>query len=161
MNSFRSRFLLGLLITICLSALTACQIGAPEQIVRLPINDRGLRAVANFGQQRSGRSCNTFYFPTNTNLGDELVIYWKEENVLFSFPSNVTEKAVANPSLVVQHIRELNEKSFRSPSDREASTSSYLESWQQAVKWLRDAVVDGHKLVLESQPHSTNVVSKT
>lgn len=121
------------------------------------LSDRVLSAVAKFGQQRSGRARNTFYFPTNANLGDQMVIYWREENLFFSFPTNVGADAVSSPSLVVQHVWELNEKSFRLPGDKEAATSTYLQSWPQALKWMRDAVVDGQQLVLEHHEPFANL----
>ncbi|GEM_PF-1500079 len=78
-----------------------------------------------------------------------MVIYWREENLLFSFPTTVTDAAVQSPSLVVNRIWMLDETSFRLPFDPEAQTSTYLESWPMALKWMREAVVDGKMLVLE------------
>jgi hypothetical protein len=154
MKANRKNLLLGFVGgLVCMPLLLGVVIGfmiAHDPGGELPVTDRVLYAVATYGHQKSGRARNTFYFPTNANLGEEMVVYWKEEHLLFSFPTTVTEEAVRSPTLVVRRVWELNSGSFRLPGDVEAAASTYLESWQQAVRWLKDAIVDGRMVVLEN-----------
>ena len=112
-----------------------------------------LSALANYGYARSGRLQNTFYIPAQPNLGSNYVVFWKEENLLFSFPAEkISPDAVTRPSLVIESIWTLDSKSFRLPGDREAKTSTYLESWDWALQRVFDAVAKGKMHVLNHQP---------
>jgi hypothetical protein len=62
----------------------------------------------------------------------------------------LTEDAVERPELAVRRQWTLDEEHFRPTDDRETATSTYLETWPQAVKWIREAVVDGIKLVQQN-----------
>lgn len=125
----------------------------PESAGSAVSTNQMLRALANYGYARSGRVQNTFFIPAAPNLGSNYVIFWKEENLLFSFPAGrISPDAIARPSLVIESAWTLDSKSFRLPGDREAKTSTYLESWDWALQRVFDAVGKGKIYVLNHKP---------
>lgn len=112
-----------------------------------------LRALANYGFVRSGRAQNTFFIPPKPNFGEHYVIYWKEENLLFTFPAKgITPEAVTTPSLVIARTWTVDSQDFRFRGDPEAQTSTYLEYWDWALQRLFDAVATGNMHVLNHKP---------
>jgi hypothetical protein len=112
-----------------------------------------LRALANYGFTRSGRAHNTFFIPPKPNFGEHYVIYWKEENLLFTFPAEqITPEAVDAPALVINRAWTADSQNFRLRGDPEAQTSTYLEYWDWALQRLFEAVAQGEMHVLSPEP---------
>jgi hypothetical protein len=126
----------------------------PVQTGMAPANtDQMLRALANYGFTRSGRAQNTFFIPAKPNFGDHYVIYWREENLLFTFPAEeITPEAVEMPALVINRTWTVDSKNFRLRGDLEAQTSTYLEYWDWALQRLFEAVAKGEMHVLSPEP---------
>lgn len=161
LESSTSRFRTSLQLALC--ALIAFSLGwvvasakridQPESVGSAVSSNQMLRALANYGYARSGRMQNTFFIPATANLGSNYVVFWKEENLLFSFPAGkISPDAVTRPSLVVESVWTLDSKSFRLPGDHEAKTSTYLESWDWALQRVFDAVGKGKMYVLNHKP---------
>lgn len=111
------------------------------------------RALANYGFSHSGRAQNTFFIPPKPNLGGHYVIYWKEENLLFTFPEEqIAPEAVTAPSLVIEKTWTLDSNNFKLPGDRTFATSTYLETWEWALQRMYDAVAKGKMHVLNHKP---------
>ncbi len=81
------------------------------------------------------------------------MIYWRDENVLFSFPTAINPEVVDTPSVVVARTWKLNQESFRPPGDKELETSTYLESWDWALQELFECVVRGDMYQLKTNNH--------
>ena len=110
-----------------------------------------LLALAKLGYADTGRRWNTFYIPQRPAMGEPdtplYVIYWKEKNVLFLYPRDVTDDAVAAPAIVRGHEHPLEEKSFYRTN--EPNTSTYMNTYDWAFKSLVEAVVNGTRHELE------------
>jgi hypothetical protein len=113
-----------------------------------------LSALAKLGYLDSGRTTNTFYIPrTPTDAeGTSYVVYWKEKNVLFFFPADITAEAAVDPYLVRRHEYKVQADSFRRKGDADFATSTYLMTYDWAFERLIAAVVDGRKYELEYKP---------
>ena len=130
--------------------------GASNQTAALqppPGTNQMLRALANYGFARSGRAQNTFFIPPKPNLGSHYVIYWKEENLLFTFPEEqIAPEVLTAPSLVIKNTWTLDSQNFKLAGDRALATSTYLETWEWALQRMYDAVAKGKMHVLNHKP---------
>ncbi len=111
-----------------------------------------LKALAKLGHLEGHPNLNTFYIPKKPNAGDLFVIYWKEKNVLFYYPSDGAPEIAEYPSLVRGHEYRVEEATFRRRADADYATSTYLESYGWALDRLVEAIVDGNRYELE-YPH--------
>ncbi len=144
-----------LLLTIILVQLVfIIRSGNRPAVLQSPVGtNRFFMALANYGFSKGGRVLNTFFIPPKANLGSNYVIYWKEENMLFTFPvGEVTTASVTMPHLVIGKSWSLDSKNFKLPTDRSLATSTYLETWEWALERMYDAVAKGKMQVLSHQP---------
>jgi hypothetical protein len=144
-----------LLVTIILVHLFLnSRSGNHSAVLQSPTGtNRFFMALANYGFSKSGRVLNTFFIPPKANLGSNYVIYWKEENMLFTFPvGEVTTDSVTMPHLVIGKSWSLDSKNFKLPTDHSLATSTYLDTWEWALERMYDAVAKGKMQVLSHQP---------
>lgn len=81
------------------------------------------------------------------------MIYWKEENLLFTFPAEeITPEAVEMPALVINRTWTVDSQNFKLAGDRALATSTYLQTWDWALQRLFEAVAKGEMHVLSPEP---------